>query len=209
MFVLVHNNHVILGPMPWRKFFFENVIKDDLDADIVLPMKNDERTPFEFGYLNLRILPVVHLPMAQPIKPKFQVADGPYWNFKDFHAEEYYLPKLKSLEQIRGELKSIVTDNRWKLEVGGAKVTIRDIEYTADTERESRSTYLQALQLGADNARWKFPEGFITLSLAELGLVVQSVMMHVQASFDWESAKHAEIDAAATVAELNEIVLEY
>ena len=79
------------------------------------------------------------------------------------------------------------------------------------TNREDRNLYLQAYQLLSDQATqaWKFlPATWITLTKADLGLVVQTIFTYVQAQYDWEKAKAAEINAVTTtVADLASINL--
>jgi hypothetical protein len=41
MFVITHNNNVILGPMKWNARRFSEVIQDDCEVTIVLPLEND------------------------------------------------------------------------------------------------------------------------------------------------------------------------
>ena len=50
---------------------------------------------------------------------------------------------------------------------------------------------------------FKFPEGWLTLSKEELGLVVSTGATYIQSQFDWEVEKGIEINAKETAKELD------
>jgi hypothetical protein len=58
-----------------------------------------------------------------------------------------------------------------------------------------------------DTVNWKFPEGWLTLTKADLGAAVTAGVAHIQSSFDWEKAKVEEIEAATDAATLDVIVI--
>ena len=107
-------------------------------------------------------------------------------------------------------MKSIVADNRWKLETAGVKVTIQGQELSITTARGERDIYLQALQLGSDAKSWKFDNNtWLVLSLAELQTIVTAIVTHIQAAFDWENSLITNIDSLNTLAELAALELRH
>ena len=81
MFVIVYNNNVILGPMPWRKWFFENAILDDCEVTVTLPTENSS------AYIvndQIKILPASYT--TEPHNNITQVHNGPFWTIEENHA---------------------------------------------------------------------------------------------------------------------------
>lgn len=207
MFIIVENQSVILGPMPWRSSFFQSCLLDDLEIQFEVPKTNSNSEVIIVSD-SVKIMPVSDLGIIGDFNGKIQHTNGPYYNFYDQYAEVYYTPQDKPIDFVKSELKQIVTDNRYKYEISGIKITIQGKEVIALTNRGERDIYLQAYQLGKDTVTWKFGSEFLILSNSDLGLIVTAVSNHVQDTFNWESGKYSEIDAYTTLAELNSVVLE-
>jgi hypothetical protein len=197
---------VQLGPMEWRPRFFQSCLRDDLEIDFNVPLSNDTNQAFIINEI-VRIIPVTDIGITGEYNSKIHHLDGPYYNMFEMYAEVYYNVKDKPIEVVKSELKPLVATNRYKYETMGIPVTIQSKDITALTTREDRGLYLQAYQLGKDNVSWKFGSEFLTLSNADLGLIVEAVVNHVQATFNWESTKISEIDMLTTLAELNSVIL--
>lgn len=198
MFVIVKDNQeVILGPMPWRKLFFQNILLEEHELEVELPQKNDG------VYIvndNFKILPAQYTEDAYD--SKIEQLNGPFWTFYEDKAVGHFVKLNRQVEHVKSDLKALVAEKRWKKEVGGVKVSIQGNEYTADTSREGRGVYLQALQLGSDGSSWKFPEGFVQMSLAELQTVVTAIVTHVQTCFEEEAIRITEIDSKTVLTDL-------
>jgi len=205
MFVIVNSGSVILGPMPWRKLFFENTLKDDLEIDITLPQTHTGVYDID---ANTKILPVV-ISQEPVFNSKTERLNGPFWTITTTEATGSYTVESLPIEAVKNALKAKIAENRWKKEIDGVKVTIQGTEITALTDRTERNVYLQAYQLGNTGATWKFDEGWLVLSNAELLTIVNAIMGHVQTCFAWESGKVQEIENATTLEALDLIGLEY
>lgn len=208
MFVIVHNNYVIFGPKNWNKLLFQEVILEDCEVECDLATRNDPETTVVIND-NIKILPVVGLENPT-FNPKIQRLEGPFWNFYDDKAEMYYTVGYISVDAIKSFFKGQVADERYSKEVGGIDYTINDQIYRFDTSREQRSNYAQNLIMMDDTEtiNWKFPDRtWVALSKQDLININNAVKTHVQSCFDWEIAKHAEIDSATTHEELDNIVL--
>jgi hypothetical protein len=197
MFVIVYNNQVILGPMPWRKFFFENIIEEDCEVQVTLPQKND--VPYTVND-EIVILPARYT--HEEHNPITQKHNGPFWTITETEAVGNFVAIDKDVEHLKSELKQIVADKRWKKEVGGIKVTINDIEYSVDTSREGRKIYIEQLQMNSSSYDWKFNEGYVTLSLVDLQNIVQSINEHIQNCFAEERNRINLIDSKTSLEDL-------
>lgn len=198
---------VILGPMNWRPAFFKSCLRDDLDIVYSVPLENDNQSKITINE-TVSIIPVTNLGTTEEYNSKIQFPQGPYYNFYDDYAEMYYIPENKNIDIVKSELKAQVAANRYQYEIKGVTTTLQNQEVYIWTNREDRSMYLQAYQLGTNNVGWKFGNVFLTLSNAELGQIVAVCMGHVQAVFDWEGAVVATIGAATTLSELSTISVE-
>jgi len=63
------------------------------------------------------------------------------------------------------------------------------------------------LAIGENTINFKFKEGWINLSKADLEYIIQQIDFAVQEAFDWELSKTNEINACKTHEEINNIVL--
>jgi len=208
MFVIVHENFVVWGPKAWNKLGFEDVLRTDCEVEYTLPQRNDAQTPIIINE-NTKILKVVDGDKPE-INPKIQRHQGPFWNFYDDRAECYWVAEDLPIDYVKGQLKGIVAATRYNKEVAGYKANVQSTVVSVDTSRDGRNiffdTYLAMSE--QETVGWKFPEAWLNLNKAELGAVVFGGKNHIQSQFAWEFTKAAEIDAATTLEQLNEIDLE-
>lgn len=205
-YVLVSGDRVIAGPRPWARFFFESILRDDLDIVYSLPNSKTDLEPIEIAQ-DVRILPVELI--EQPYNPKIEYLHGPFWNFANNVATGTYEIRENELEAIKNALKRQTAINRWIKESRGVTVTIQNTEVTVDTSRGNRDIFIQKLLLMPDGTtvRWKFPECWLTLTKSDLQTAVTAGAVYVEQQFAWESAKVIEIDACTTAQELDAIDL--
>jgi hypothetical protein len=207
MFIIVENSSVVLGPMNWRPVMFSDCLLDEFEINYTLPLSNPNEDVININE-SIRILPVKNLGPNALFNQKIQQLSGPFYNFFETYAEMYYIPVDKPINIVKMELKQIVAAKRYEYEIAGVAATIQETEVKLYTDRESRSLYLQAYQLGSNTATWKFENGiWLTLSNTDLGQIVAAVSTHVQNVFDWESAKSTEIDSKLSLSDLNDIIL--
>lgn len=204
-YVLVNNNQVLNGPRDWNYRSFEGTLEDDLEITFQLPMSLTDENMVITINPDTKIMPAVLIPHAY--NPKIEYLHGPFWTFSDTLATGTYETVQHPLEAIKNTLKAKVAENRWTKEVDGVEITLQNTKVTLDTSREGRNIFLQAFQLGATDIAWKFPEGWLTATNAELGLCVAAIMGHVKDSFTWEANKGTEIDACTDAAALNVVDL--
>lgn len=209
MYVITHHHdydEVLLGPIKWNPKFIASVLRTDLDLDytpIVLP-SDEQKIPYNI-FPNVRVRPIQEI--RQEINPKTQFHVGPYWSYTDDLATAEYRATNKDISVVKNELKEIIAANRYIKETAEIKITIQGQEVNLLSSREDRRIYSEKLSvIGDGTISWKFGNVFLTINKTELESMVTAVHEAVQAAFDWETTKNAEIDACETIAELDAIV---
>lgn len=207
MYVITHHHdydEVLLGPVEWKPGFIASVIQQDLE----LPFKptvlasDVNRVPFDIVD-NVRVRPVKEV--RGDINQKIQRYEGPFWSYTDNEATATYTAVDKPIDQVKNEIKQLISAERYRKEVAGVKTTIQGVEVTIDTSREGRNIFSQKyiLMVDGDVVNWKFPEGWLNLTKNDLGTVVTAGAAHIQSSFDWEMNKNNEVDVCTTLAQLD------
>lgn len=207
MYAFAHKERVMVGPMGWNRALFDGALEKlkivktlsrNAPPANELPLIIDEDTaiyPVEFNYPDYN--------------KTTQYLEGPYWTFADGKATAGYLVKDQPVEFIKVALKSKASDERYKKETSGTKVTIQGTEIALNTVRDGRDTFAQKYVLmgDTDTLRWKFAEGWFTLNKTEVASIANAINAHVQSAFDWESAKCDEIESKTTAEELDAVVI--
>lgn len=208
MFVIVYQNSVILGPMRWNRFRFENTIFEDCEEfSVTLADRNDDLTAVVVSD-DIKILPVQGTPNPE-YNSKIEILHGPFWEFTDTAAISSYTVLPLPVDAVKNQLKAVLANQRYIKEVKGTTVTVQGTEVTVDTARGVRDTLTQKYLLmdDYDTVQWKFPQTWLTLSKAEVGNIVRAGADYVQAQFEWEAGLIAEIDNATTLEQLDAIVI--
>jgi hypothetical protein len=200
MFVIVHDNTVILGPMRWSKYKFENVILEECEVDTTLPTTNDNLDPITVSD-NVKILPVQRTENPD-FNPTIEMLHGPFWEFTDTVAIMSYTVQPLPLDAAKAMLKDRVAAERWTKENSGVTVNLNGTDYSFGTDRATRLVLMNA-QASTDNINWKQDrDTWVTLTPANVQTVLSTVLAHVQSSFDWEYTKLQAIDACASSEDL-------
>lgn len=208
MFVIVYNNNVILGPMKWNRYRFENEIQDECEVPASLPDRNDNGDVITVAD-NIKIYPVQGTPDPE-FNSTIETLAGPFWTYTDTAAISHYTVQPLPIEIAKGNLKTRAAAERYRREVAGTIVTVQGTEVSVATDRDGRSVINQAYLLAGDSdtVQWKFNEAWLTLTKADLGTVTSAISAYVQEQFNWEVAKAAEIDACTTLEQLAAIEIE-
>lgn len=212
MYVITHHHdydEVLLGPIEWNPKFIASVLRSDLDLPYTPTVlaSDTQKVPYEI-LPNVWVRRVTNV--SEEYNPKIQTLIGPYWSYNENQeAIATYVAQNKPLDIVKAELKQEVAAERYKKEIAGVKVTIQGQEVTVDTNRGDRDIFVQKylLMTDGDTVQWKFPEGWLTITKAELGTIVSAGAAHVQSVFDWESTKTSEIDNALDHGVLNSITI--
>lgn len=206
MYVLTHNDQVLVGPMVWNARMFNAVIEDDLEIVTNILPSDVSKVPLDLGN-GLMIRECVD--NYPTLNTKTQMYNGPFWNFTSVPAVAQYVVVDKPLDLVRQELKTKVADARWVLEQKGTTAVIQGQTVTVDTARGSRDVFVQQFLLmpSTTTSQWKFPEGWLVVTKDDLGICVQAGVSHVQNAFGWEATVGNTINSATTLAQLDAIVI--
>lgn len=198
-YVLVQDSSVRYGPRPYLQGLFEAVAEDLVGVPVAMPATLDGEV--ETLTESLSLSPVKQDAVAPEYNPDLYQLSGPFYSIDVDGVNASYTVVPLPLDQAKGRLLAKVAAMRYEREVQGTTCTIQGQQVNLLTNREDRNLYLQAYQLLGDQATqaWKFlPATWITLTKADLGLVVQTIFAYVQTQYDWEEAKAAEINAVTT-----------
>lgn len=205
MFVIVYKESVILGPMRWNRFRFENEIQEECGVSVVLPNRNDELEAISVDD-DIKILPVQGTP-DPTFNSKIEMLNGPLWQFTDTHAIMSYRVMSLPIDAVKSQLKEKASSERWNKENSGVNITLNGVEYKFRTDKETRAI-LQNASSNLDSINWKQDaDTWLQLSNQDVKGILTQVLQHVQSCFDWEFAKFQEIDACVTHKELDAIVI--
>jgi len=201
MYAVIHKEKVIIGPKDWDRGFFSFRFQQLKINAATMP----RTAPTSFPYVvdeNTRIIPATVI--YENINPMVQYHRGPIWTISEDSASALYEAVDTPIESAKSNFRNQAAEERYKKEVSGTKITIQDLEVTLDTSRDGRNIFFQKffLMSDADTVNWKFPEGWLTLTKAELDQIVQVGATHIQSSFDWEKDINDQINAATTAEEL-------
>lgn len=201
MYAVIHKNKVIIGPKEWNRAFYTFRLKKLGVNPSTMPRTAPESLPYIIDD-DTKVVPatIIH----DDVTPMVQHHRGPVWTIQEDSAIAHYQAVDNSIEASRNNFREQAADERYKKEVSGTKVVIQDIEVSIDTSRDGRNIFLQKYSLigDEDTVNWKFPEGWLTISKAELGVIVMAGAAHIQSAFDWEKSINEQIDAAETAEEL-------
>jgi len=206
MFVIVYNNSVILGPMRWNRYRFQNEILEECEFSVTLPDSNTTNAIVVSN--DIKILPVEGT-QNPAFNSKIEFLNGPFWEFTDTKAICSFEVQSYKVDAVKNQLFSLCAAERWKKESLGVKINLQGLDVTIDTARGNRDILIQKYLLlnETDVIQWKFSEGWLGLTKTDLGEIVAVINKHVQDQFDWELAKIDEINACETLEQLDAVII--
>jgi hypothetical protein len=205
MFALIHKNQVISGPKDWDRAFFTFLLNDkNVHLNVPIPRAVPNQTPYHIDD-NTKIVPVEIIRAS--INSMVEYHQGPTWELLEEKALAHYEVIDTPVVFARSNFKDLVARSRYEKETKGIKTTIQTLEVSLDTSRDGRNIFLQKYSIMQDGTtvNWKFPEGWLTLTKAELGECVDVGAAYIQSCFDWEKNYDDRINAATTKEELLQI----
>jgi hypothetical protein len=200
MYAVVYKNRVIVGPMNWNRGIFQGSLEKEKITK-TLPRIPPEQLPFTVND-DAKIMLVEEV--RPEINPMVEYYYGPLWEITETKAIANYEIHDSPIESARMNFKNQASGERWRKETAGIKLNIQNIEVTIDTTRDGRNVFAQKLSLMSENetVNWKFSEGWLTLTKAELSQIVTAIDNHIQSCFDWEKSINDSIDLATTKKQL-------
>jgi hypothetical protein len=193
MYALINGQELLLGPIAFNYRMINSVLEEELEVDFRVTSNDYQSVPITFTE-DIKILPARN--EVPEYDPTFQSVSQTSHEITDTEVVFNYGVSDKSLEQIKEEYKAAVAPERWNKENTTVTVTINDNEITVSTSRDNRLSIVSKLLSGDGPYNFKFNDGvWVEISKTDLQTILTAIDTVVQAAFDWELAKLAEIDA--------------
>ena len=193
MYALVNGQELLLGPVAFNYRMINSVLEEELEVEFRVTSQDYQNVPITFTE-DIKILPARN--DIPEYDPRFQSVAQTSHTITDTEVVFGYGVGDKSLEQIKGEYKAAVAPERWNKENTTVTVTLNGKEITVSTSRDNRLALVSKLLSGDGPYNFKFNDGvWEEISKTDLQTILTEIDNVVQAAFDWELAKLAEIDA--------------
>lgn len=201
MYAIVRNNAVLVGPKEWDRAFFTLILKREGINNVTLP-----KSPYDSFPQVIDANTVIHKVTINrdEFNPLVQYLRGPLFTITANEVIADYKVTDTEIQFARNNFKDLAAAERYKKEISGITTTIQGLNVSITTARGDREEFLKKAVSITDTAQisWKFKEGWVQLSKADLLNIASLIDSHVQASFDWEKAICDQIDAANSSGEL-------
>ena len=193
MYALINGQELLLGPVAFNYRMINSVLEEELEVEFRVTSQDYQNVPITFTE-DIKILPARN--DIPEYDTRFQSVSQTNHEITDTEVVFVYTVADKPLEQIKGEYKAAVAPERWNKENTTVTVTINDNEITVSTSRDNRLSIVSKLLSGDGPYNFKFNDGvWEEISKTDLQTILTEIDTVVQAAFDWELAKLAEIDA--------------
>ena len=193
MYALINGQELLLGPIAFNYRMINSVLEEDLEVEFRVTSQDYQNVPITFTE-DIKILPARN--DVPEYDPRFQSVSQISHTITDTEGVFGYGVADKSLEQIKGERKAEVAPERWNKENTTVTVTLYSKTITVSTSRENRLALVSKVVSDGGMHNYKFDDGeWLEISSADLVTILNAIDDVVQAAFDWEYAKLAEIDA--------------
>jgi hypothetical protein len=205
MYAIVHKNFVICTQPNWNTRVFTNILFDECNIEKRVSFSDEGLVPWTLDE-NTKILKIID--QRPEFNPKIEWLDGPnYVVIESFVATNYFVKPL-DLSIAKGNLINQLPALRYEREKKSVDITLQDLKITLPTDRETRAVFTnKLLAIGENSINFKFQEGWLNLSKADLEFIVQQIDVTVQETFDWELSKMNEINACKNLEEIKKIEL--
>ena len=193
MYALINGQELLLGPISFNYRMINSVLEEELEVDFRVTSQDYQSVPITFTE-DIKILPARN--DVPEHDPRFQTVSQTSHTITDTEVVFVYTVADKPLEQIKADYKAAVAPERWNKENTTVTVTINGNEITVSTSRDNRLSIVSKLLSGDGPYNFKFNDGvWEEISKTDLQTILTEIDTVVQAAFDWELAKLAEIDA--------------
>ena len=207
MFIIIHDNQVVLGPMRWNRFRFENFLEEEHEISTTLQDKN-ENSPVIVSDI-CKILPTA-VTAYPDYNPRIEMLQGPFWDITDELATSSYQVVSMPVDAVKNQLKELAYNERNSRESKWITHTIQGQAISIDTSKKNKNNLIQKLIVmsESDTVNWNFGAVFLTLTYTEIKDLITALDAHIQTQYDWHLSKIAEIEACETLSELDAIVIQ-
>lgn len=201
MFALVIDGKIVVGPREWKYSMFAKYFEDNGLEYGDFPKNKPEGAVITDSW---KLLPVTgNKPSYDNV---YEQLAGPFFTINADSIDMAYEVVPATFSMAQSKLKQQVTDDRYKVEVGGVDYTFADgTVVNLYTNREDRGSYLDSMLVmnDTDVTTFKFKGGvFRDVNKADLQSIVGTGVTHIKNAFAWEGSKHAELDGCVTLDDL-------
>lgn len=212
LYALVENNQIKVGPREYSKFSFVDYLSENNNS-----LSLFDNTPTSYNSINPIILSEnISIIPVEEIVPIYNIIteelSGPFYSIEEALVTATYSVVDRPLDAIKNTLKSIIKENRYKVENTSINIVVSGAEVSVSTDRnDNRDLWSRVFNMMADNEtrNFKFNEVWLNLSKSDVGAIAIAIDTHIQAAFDWEAGVVQQIDTATTKADLEAINVEY
>ena len=209
-YLLVQNKTtVLLGPIEWRPRFIQSELNDLFDDGEKATAYTI--SPTETGYIDcndgFEIFPIASSE-GSAHDPIYEQLAGPFYTYDNNVASEVYNVLDRDISLVKESLKQVVKAERQRKQLLGTTLNIGGTDVTLATDADELANFVSLLaSTGEDSVNWKFKEGFITLTKANVQSIVDAIRSHIQTQFDWEKTIGETIDAATELSSLKSLTI--
>ena len=193
MYALINGQELLLGPIVFNYRMINSVLEEELGVNFTVSPQDYLNVPIVFTE-NIKILPAIN--DIPSYNSRFQTVAQTSHTITNTEVVFNYTVSNKSLEQIKTERKAEVAPERWNKENTTVTLTLYNKEVTVSTSRDNRLAIVSKVVSDGGMHNFKFNDDtWLEISSADLVVILNAIDDVVQAAFDWEYAKLAEIDA--------------
>lgn len=202
-FILYINNEIVGEPFEWNKKDIETLLSNYGITTTVSSFH-----PTSAIFYNDTEIGILPCEFTKPtFNPTYEYINDVQWNVVDYVAYGEYTKFTKPIQDVKNEIKRIISHNRWAKEISGFPLTIQGQTVTIDTERDTRTMYFQAAAMIPEEGTvlWKFPEAHLNLTKSDLNLIVYSGIQFIEGLFEDEYIRHVQVNNTSTLQEVLDI----
>lgn len=200
MYVVKYKQRVVLGIIPWNSQYISDVMRSRYRVTVDVPFNEPDASQFPLVINSDITIYAAEEDRPPTINPMVEFYYGPTWDLVGNKMVARYQVLPLELENAKGNYRTKAAQLRYAKEIAGTKVEFNGTEYSIETTRGQRSKYVEKFVTMTDTqtVNWKFSEGWVTLTKAQLLTVVNAIDEHVQGAFDYELGLVFTINAATS-----------
>ena len=207
MYVIKNNDgHVIWGPKIWDRSEMQSKIYSYFNINFPIQWANPNEKVIQINDEGASIWPVIFRNNPDWNK-KTQKLDGPFYDYSDTHAEQYYTAIDMTLDEVKNNAKNVIDEGR-NIAIGGSTpVTVNGTDYLIDVSKEQRHNYssgipgnwqlkrITSTDTSGDYDTYETAKEWVTLTQDNLDTIDTAIKDFIQEQFDINKSEHAAIDA--------------
>jgi len=202
MFVLVHKNKVLVGPMKWHPSMFAGALKK-IGIDAGFPRYAPKNLPLIVDS-NTKVYEVSMT--YTPHNSRIEYLEGPVWDFSGEKAVGSHLVKDRDIDYVKRNLIGDSAVARYNKEDSTVNVTVQGQNLVVSTSRESRSSLSLLLSTIDNTCNYKSKNNiWIAATKNDLTVIATAINNYIQDLYDEEKDLVQRITQCSTLAELADI----